>query len=278
MIARVKVVPMAAAIAVLSMALPASAQVQAPAAEPAAAASQTVQTGDVPSFGRIFTGTLSNFGRLPTRTSAEWLIAAAVGAAVAHPVDKDTTQTLAGNTALHEPLEAGAVIGSTPFAVGTALATYGIGRALNNGRFARLGADLVQAQLMAETLAFGVKQAVRRARPEGSGFSFPSGHTTVTFASADVLRRTFGWKVGVPAYAVASYVGASRVQSRHHYLSDVVFGAALGTIAGRTVAVSRSQRLAINPMVSAGRAAIVFSLHHADSGAAGSDRIAPPPR
>lgn len=273
--ARAKAVALTVGIAVLSIALPAPAQAQT--SEPAAAG-QTVQTVDVPSVGKIFTGTLTNFGRLPTRTNAEWLIVAALGAAVAHPADKHTTQTLAGNDALHEPLEAGAVIGSTPFALGTALATYGIGRAMNNGRFARLGADLVQAQLMAETLAFGVKRAVRRARPEGSGFSFPSGHTTVTFASADVLRRTFGWKVGVPAYAVASYVGASRLQSRRHYLSDVVFGAALGTIAGRTVAVTRSQRLAITPMVSADRAALVFSLQKAGSHAAASDRVASSPR
>ena len=75
------------------------------------------------------------------------------------------------------------------------------------------------------------KQATRRSRPEGTGYSFPSGHTTVTFASATVLQRHFGWKVGLPAYAVASYVAASRVEMKRHYLSDVAFGAALGIVA-----------------------------------------------
>ncbi len=36
-------------------------------------------------------------------------------------------------------------------------------------------------------------------------------------------------------YTIASYVAASRLHDNRHYLSDVVFGAAVGAIAGRTV-------------------------------------------
>jgi hypothetical protein len=39
----------------------------------------------------------------------------------------------------------------------------------------------------------------------------------------------------VPAYAFSSYVAASRLRENRHFLSDVVFGAAVGIIAGRTV-------------------------------------------
>jgi membrane-associated phospholipid phosphatase len=241
------------AVAILFLALPASAQT--PTTEPAA-----VQTDEIPSLGQVFTGTLSNFRNLPTRENARWLIVGGLGAAAAYPADRYTTRTLAGSDALHEPLEPGAVVGGTPFGLGAAFATYGIGRAMSQPRVARLGADLIQAQLMAETLAFAAKQMVRRERPDGSNYSFPSGHTAVSFASADILRRTFGWKVGAPAYAVASYVAASRIQSRRHYLSDVVFGAALGTVAGRTVPVSRSHQLSIAPMLSLDRAEVTFSV------------------
>jgi membrane-associated phospholipid phosphatase len=253
-------------VAVLALASPASAQTEA--------ASPSVQNDEAPSLVEVFTGTVTNFRHLPTRENAVWLIVGGVAAAAASPLDANTTKTLAGNDALHEPLEAGAIVGGTPFALGAAFATYGIGRAMHQPRIARLGSELVQAQLMAETLAFAVKEVARRDRPDGSGYSFPSGHTTVSFASADVLRRTFGWKVGVPAYAVASYVAASRIQSRRHYLSDVVFGAALGTVAGRTVAVGRSQQLAISPMVWAGHAEVVFSLNRvaAPSGDAATGR------
>jgi len=78
----------------------------------------------------------------------------------------------------------------------------------------------------------------------------PSGHTTVAFASATVLQRHFGWKVGVPAYAVATYVAASRVEQKHHYLSDVAFGAALGIAAGRTVPMGHGHGLMVTPIVS----------------------------
>jgi len=254
---RVNAVAAVTVIAALLLVSPASAQTQA--TEPPA------QKDEAPSLGEIFTGTLSNFRNLPTRENGMWLLVGGLAAAAAHPADSNTSRTLGGNDALHEPLEPGAVIGGTPFALGAAFATYGIGRALSQPRVARLGAELVQAQLMAEALAFGIKQVARRDRPDGTGYSFPSGHTTVSFASADILRRTFGWKVGAPAYAVASYVAASRIQGRRHYLSDVVFGAALGTVAGRTVAVSRSKQLAISPMLSAGRAEIMFSVQRRES-------------
>jgi membrane-associated phospholipid phosphatase len=98
-------------------------------------------------------------------------------------------------------------------------------------------------------MTVGLKQATRRNRPEGSGFSFPSGHTTISFTSATVLQRHFGWKVGVPAYAVASYVGVSRVQMKRHNLSDVAFGAALGIAAGRTVTIGRTRGLMLEPLL-----------------------------
>jgi hypothetical protein len=247
-------VTLTTAVAMLSLASPAAAQTRI--TEPTA-----VQNDATPSLGQVFTGTLANFRNLPTRENMAWLLVGGGAAAAVHPLDSDTSNSLTGSDGLHEPFEAGAVIGGTPLQLGTAFATYGIGRALRQPRVARLGAELIQAQLMAETLSFAVKHVVRRERPDGSSYSFPSGHTTVSFASASVLRRTFGWKVGAPAYAVASYVAASRIQSQRHYLSDVVFGAALGTVAGRTVPVGRSQRLAIHPAFSPDGAALSFSLH-----------------
>jgi membrane-associated phospholipid phosphatase len=98
-----------------------------------------------------------------------------------------------------------------------------------------------------------LKYSIRRVRPDDTPFSFPSGHTAVSFASATVLQRHFGWKIGVPAYALASYVGASRIQAKRHYFSDVAFGAALGIVAGRSVTVGRGDgRFAVAPMAAPG--------------------------
>jgi membrane-associated phospholipid phosphatase len=101
---------------------------------------------------------------------------------------------------------------------------------------------------------------VRRQRPEGSGFAFPSGHTTVSFASATVLQQHFGWKAGAPAYALASYIALSRVQMQRHYLSDVAFGAALGIAAGRTIVIgSERRRVRLEPLVVGGGGGVQFN-------------------
>ena len=75
-----------------------------------------------------------------------------------------------------------------------------------------------------------------------------------------MLQRHFGWKVGIPAYAVASYVAASRIQMKRHYLSDVAFGAALGIVAGRTVTVGHGDaRFAVAPIATAGGGGVGFT-------------------
>jgi len=81
-----------------------------------------------------------------------------------------------------------------------------------------------------------LKLAVGRERPNGQdNKSFPSGHTSNAFAMAAVAERHYGWKLGVPAYVLAGVMGASRLHQDKHWLSDVVAGATLGYIVGRTV-------------------------------------------
>ena len=90
-----------------------------------------------------------------------------------------------------------------------------------------------------------------------------TGDTDVldTFASATVLNRRYGWKVGVPAFGVASYVAASRVADGKHFLSDVFFGVAIGLVGGRTVTFDRGEtRVQVSPMPVAGGAGIQVSV------------------
>jgi len=187
-----------------------------------------------------FTDTVRDFRRLPSRNTLALLTIGGAAAIGVHASDDPITRAASRSRPLHEAVKAGAFVGGTPFQLGASMATYGIGRALKNPCAVSVGADLIQAQLMAQALTMGIKLSLRRPRPEGTGFSFPSGHTTVTFATATVLQRHFGWKAGVPAYAVASYVAASRIQMKRHYASDVAFGAALGIVAGRTVTLGHT--------------------------------------
>lgn len=102
-----------------------------------------------------------------------------------------------------EPAE---ILGGGLVQVGGALATYGFGRMFSRPGAESLGRELLRAQVVTQSLTLGVKFAARRERPDGSNKrSFPSGHASGTFATATVLQRRYGWKVGVPAYVVAGY-------------------------------------------------------------------------
>lgn len=208
---------------------------------------RSCETQEAPSFTQVFTGTVKDFKGLATHSNMQLLTLGGVAAFGARPVDQRVSRGFSASS-LTETFEAGRVIGGTPVHLAASFAAYGLGRSLKNPCLASLGADLVQAQLMAEILSQGMKFAVNRTRPDGTARGFPSGHTTMSFATATVLQSHFGWKAGLPAYALASYVAASRVQSQRHYLSDVLFGAALGTVAGRTVTLGTKQRFAISPI------------------------------
>jgi len=61
-------------------------------------------------------------------------------------------------------------------------------------------------------------------------------------------------------YAIATYVAMSRMHDNRHYLSDVVFGAAVGTIAGRTVVHHQRDYWAFTPVpVPGGGVALMVS-------------------
>jgi membrane-associated phospholipid phosphatase len=156
---------------------------------------------------------------------------------------------------------AGNIGGSFLTQTAAAIGTFAIGKATGNARVGAAGADLIRAQLVSQVVVQGVKFATHRTRPDGSNAqSFPSGHTASAFATATVLNRHFGWKAGVPAYAFAAYVGASRTSANKHHLSDVLMGAAVGIAAGRTVTVGvGGAKFNVGVAPTAGGAAVTFT-------------------
>lgn len=64
-------------------------------------------------------------------------------------------------------------------------------------------------------VTYALKYAVKKERPDYSdNHSFPSMHTSVSFAAASFIQRRYGWKWGLPAYVVSTYVGWSRVYGK----------------------------------------------------------------
>lgn len=91
--------------------------------------------------------------------------------------------------------------------------------------------DLGLALMRAGVVTYGLKSGVEERRPDGSGDdSFPSGHTSISFAAAEFTRKQYGWAWGAPAYAAASFVGWSRVETKDHWAHDVAVGAAIGIL------------------------------------------------
>jgi membrane-associated phospholipid phosphatase len=106
------------------------------------------------------------------------------------------------------------------------------------------GAYLRTVKIVIATLVVNtvVKQAVRRARPVLeeqlpaltpvlSGRSYPSAHSSTSFAGARALRAA-----GLPPsplYALAVAMALSRPYLGVHYPSDIVAGALLGDAVGR---------------------------------------------
>ena len=79
-----------------------------------------------------------------------------------------------------------------------------------------------------------MKVSFGRVRPNGGCCkSFPSGHTSHSFTVAAIAHELFGDIIGTVAYLTAPLVAVSRINDNKHYLSDVVFGAGLGTAIGR---------------------------------------------
>jgi membrane-associated phospholipid phosphatase len=214
------------------------------------AGASTQQAGQTPpapehtGFKALLFETASDFNAFPRRPST-WVILAIGGAAaaIAHPYDVRVTSHLVESNAAGNFFIAGKYVGSDYVQIGAAIGLYGVGRYLlphaegqpKSNKVSHLGFDLLRALLVTEALTQGIKVAVQRARPTGECCSFPSGHASATFATAAVLERHLGYRGAVPTFLIASYVAASRLHDNRHYLSDVLFGGALGVASGWTV-------------------------------------------
>lgn len=138
--------------------------------------------------------------------------------------------------------------------------TYGVGRVLHTPGVADAGLHATEAVIVSGAVTAALKLVVGRARPyvvgdsdafdfragRGTGgfTAFPSGHTSAAFAVASAfsaefshsryaLRHTTTARMVSPVlYGAATLVGLSRMYNDKHWASDVMAGAAIGTVSG----------------------------------------------
>lgn len=146
-----------------------------------------------------------------------------------------------------------------PGSIGTSAGLYLLGRLQGQTRTADLGLHSAEAILLGSGVGVAIKLLAGRARPyadiekphdfqlarglDGDRFrSFPSGHTIAAFAFASTVSRETvmwwphtRWTIGPVMYGGATLVGISRMYNNQHWASDVMAGAAIGTLIGLNV-------------------------------------------
>jgi len=99
--------------------------------------------------------------------------------------------------------------------------------------FGNVTAISLKAIFLNDFLTYTLKKAVNETRPGGGDHSFPSGHTSLAFALAQIMHHEFGDKsiwFSVGAYSCAATVGVMRVAKGAHWASDVLVGAGIGML------------------------------------------------
>ncbi len=112
---------------------------------------------------------------------------------------------------------------------------------------ARAVRALAVAGIESSVVNAGLKAVVGRSRPGAGGIplaqggvpvrepkttSFPSGHTLAAFCAVTVMCQRGDRAGNTMLFTSATLVGLSRLHLRAHHASDVVGGAAIGTVLG----------------------------------------------
>jgi hypothetical protein len=162
-------------------------------------------------------------------TSLYLLLGTAAATSLAHQSDSDFREEYGDNKGMTQAnSRVGAILGSG--FPGIALAATQLWIDTENG--------LQHSRAIAFTALthISIAASVNRKRPNGKGLSFPSGHTSSSFATAGSMFYAYGPWIGVPAMALAGYIGLSRAANNAHWLSDIVAGAGLGIFWARASA------------------------------------------
>jgi membrane-associated phospholipid phosphatase len=194
-----------------------------------------------------------------SKESAPVLSAAAALALFVSPFDESLTYSASCSTFLKTSFDGWARVAGQEWVLGSgAVATYLIGRAVDQPKLASLGGDLVESQLVAGATTFALKHSIRRARPDGEPRAFPSGHAAGSFAAATVIQRHYGLKGAIPAFGAAVLISGARLQANSHYPTDIIIGAAVGVLSGRAATFELGRRrLSLSPAVVAGGGVLI---------------------
>lgn len=145
-----------------------------------------------------------------------------------------------------------------PLALGVGLSLLGMDRERPLLHSLALGG---LSYVLSDFVVYRSKKASDQLRPNGlDRESFPSQHTAMAFVAATLLHRELGQHhpaISIGGYACAAWVGYARIARNRHYTSDVLVGAAVGTLVTNITYMSydylrskKMQRMHIQPILS----------------------------
>jgi hypothetical protein len=214
-------------------------------------------TDDKP-FERILHNLAHDVRSLPSLETAAILAVGTAGAIALHPVDhRVSIWVQTGERSSYSPV--GKHLGDGWVQGAAAIGAYTIGRLSHDAKTTHIGSDLIRGQVLTGLVTQGLKVVVGRSRPSGGNYSFPSGHSSAAFTSAAILHGHFGWRIGVPVYAISGFIAWARFRDNSHWVSDVVFGSAIGIAVGHTVVADHQRRSwTVVPTATKGGGALFF--------------------
>lgn len=112
-------------------------------------------------------------------------------------------------------------------------------------------------------VTYALKYIVKKERPDHSdNHSFPSMHTSTSFAAATFIQRRYGWQWGLPSYILSTYVGWTRVYGKKHDWWDVAAGAVIGSGSSYifTRPFAKEHNLTISPVAGDGHYGVYASM------------------
>ncbi|MGL2994627.1 phosphatase PAP2 family protein [Flavobacterium sp. TSSA_36] len=125
--------------------------------------------------------------------------------------------------------------------IGTPLTLYAVGLINNDPKLKKEALFIGESVAASVFITIALKEAIKRERPfvtypeiqkltTAGGYSMPSGHTSIAFATATSLSMAYPkWYVIVPSFGWATAVGYSRMHLGVHYPTDVMAGALIGS-------------------------------------------------